>query len=42
MPYSDYNDRIEYNHYWYLMHRDEQINKMTKYYYDNRRAERNY
>jgi hypothetical protein len=36
MPYSDYNDSIEYNHYWYLMHRNEQINKMTKYYYDNR------
>ena len=36
MHYSYRKDQLDYYHLWYLMHREEQINKMSKYYYDNK------
>jgi hypothetical protein len=36
MPYANHKDQVDYNHLWYVHHRGHQIDKMTKYYYDNR------
>ena len=36
MPYSDHYDQLEYYKLWYMDNRQHQIEKMTKYYYDNR------
>ena len=36
MPYADHDQQVEYNHLWYMKNRDYQIEKMTKYYYNNK------
>ena len=36
MPYADHDFQLEYYHLWYTKHRNQHLEKMTKYYYDNR------
>jgi hypothetical protein len=36
MPYSDHYDQLEYYKLWYMDHKEQQLKKMTQYYYDNR------
>ena len=36
MPYSDHYDQLEYYKLWYSAHKKEHLDKMIKYYYDNR------
>ena len=36
MPYADHYDQLDYYAVWYMKHRKEHLEKMTKYYYDNR------
>ena len=36
MPYSEYEQQLEYYKLWYADNRDEHIKKMTNYYYKNR------
>ena len=36
MPYADHDFQLEYYHLWYTKHRKQHLEKMTKYYYDNR------
>ena len=36
MPYSDHYDQLEYYKLWYMDNREQQLKKMTQYYYDNR------
>jgi hypothetical protein len=36
MPYSNCYDQIVYNHIWYLQHQNDSIQRMSKYYYENR------
>jgi hypothetical protein len=36
MPYADHDFQLEYYHLWYTKHRKQHLEKMKKYYYDNR------
>jgi hypothetical protein len=36
MPYSDHYEQLEYYQLWYSDHRKQHLDKMIKYYYDNR------
>jgi len=36
MPYSDHYEQLEYYQLWYSAHRKQHLDKMIKYYYDNR------